>query len=165
MAHAPQWSGHREWIELPLSSRRRRPRMPTPLAVWWKQPGLDRDLADGADPRSEPQLAYRARRLTTRRSRDRIARGIERAVAEAERPWNGMRAAVPVQRRTVLGARPTLLALVRALRSPAPVAAQGVALALRLLTDGGGPLYGSDSRWIAEAASASIAGLDDARRS
>ena len=163
MAHAPQWSGHREWIELPLSPRRRRPRLPTPLTAWWRRSALDRDLADGGDPRADSLLAYRARRLTTTRTRERIARGIESAVAEAERPWNGMRAAVPVERKTVLGARPTLLALARALRTSAPVEAQGVALALRLLTDGAGPFFGSDPRSIAEAASAAIAGLDNGR--
>ena len=47
----------------------------------------------------------------------------------------------PLNRRAIEFARPDIAALVARLRSDAPVAARGVALAALLLTDGTGPLY------------------------
>ena len=101
--------------------------------------GLDARLAQGEPPSDDAALASRAARLCAPRTRNRVASGLERALTDDRRP--GLSAAVPVNRRAVQSARPYLVQLIEALRSPAPVAPQGVARALRLLTDAGSPLY------------------------
>jgi hypothetical protein len=52
-----------------------------------------------------------------------------------------MSARVPIRRREVIAATPSLLGLARDLRELADAKPRGVALASRLLTDGTGPLY------------------------
>src|SRR4051794_33809567 len=99
--------------------------------VLWA-PRLDRALADGADPASEPDLGARARRLTSWRTRRRVARALE----EVERGPG-----VPVRRDQVREARDLLAELATALRSRDRVSARGVLLARRIITDGCGPLY------------------------
>ncbi len=107
-----------------------------------RRPSLDEAIALGdRDGQPSPQLELRARQLTGARHRRMVANGFDRALAELERPRRGFSAAVPVDRAEVQAARPALLELVSLLRSEEPLAARGVALAERLLTDGGGPLY------------------------
>jgi hypothetical protein len=103
-----------------------------PFADVLRAPHLDRALADGADPASEPILGARARRLTSWRTRQRVARALE----EVERGTG-----VPVRREAVREARDLLSELTTALRSRDRVSARGVVLARRILTDGCGPLY------------------------
>jgi hypothetical protein len=144
--------------------RQRRPRSPLGLVTWWVRARLDRELAAGADPAAEARRAYRARQLTEMRTRRRVARGIERVVSQAQRSWRGASSGVPLQRRAVLGARPVLLTLARALVTPGTVRARGVASALLLLTDGSGPLYfPADAHALTEAGLAAIAALEDGR--
>jgi hypothetical protein len=109
------------------------------------RPWLDAELASGAAPHSRPELALRGAQLAELPRRRRFARSLRRAVASAEgQPparWPMRGAAVPVSRPAVLEARPVLLALADDLdemRDPHP---QGVALTMRLLSDGSGPLY------------------------
>jgi hypothetical protein len=104
----------------------------SPFAVVLRAPRLDRALADGADPASEPVLGARARRLTSWRTRRRVARALE----EVERGPG-----VPVRRDQVGDARDLLFELATALRSRERVSARGVLLARRIVTDGCGPLY------------------------
>src|SRR4051794_21097615 len=65
----------------------------SPFADVLRAPRLDRALASGADPASEPILGARARRLTSWRTRRRIARALE----EVESDGPG----VPVRRDSV----------------------------------------------------------------
>ena len=104
----------------------------SPFADVLRAPRLDRALAEGADPASEPVLRARARRLTSWRTRRRIAKALE----EVERGPG-----VPVRRDQVSDARDLLSELALALRSRERVSARGVVLARRIVTDGCGPLY------------------------
>ena len=97
-----------------------------------RAPRLDRALADGADPASEPSLRQRARRLTSWRTRRRLAKALE----DVERGPG-----LPVRHDQVLEARDLLSELTTALRSRERVSARGVLLARRIITDGCGPLY------------------------
>jgi hypothetical protein len=103
-----------------------------PFADVLRAPRLDRALADGADPASEPGLDARARRLTSWRTRRRIAKALE----ELERGPG-----LPVRHDQVNEARDLLAELAAALRSRERVSARGVLLARRIVTDGCGPLY------------------------
>jgi len=102
-------------------------------------PRLDRALADGADPASEPGLRERARRLTSWSMRRRVAKALE----EVERAPAPVRCdpRVPVRSDQVREARDLLDELTTALRSRERVSARGVLLARRIVTDGCGPLY------------------------
>ena len=89
------------------------------------------------------RAAWRLRKLTKDRTRRRVAAGLVRAVADANEPQPWISARIPVQRRKVIGSRDELLELAERLLAPGPVYAQGVALAVGLLSDGGSPLYQS----------------------
>jgi hypothetical protein len=120
----------------PTAARRMHPALRLHVAVLGAR--LDRELAAGASPLDNDVLALRASQLVDARMRVRLARGLRRAIASGSQRRG---AGVPVCRAAVLEARPALLALADDLvevRDPAP---RGVALALLLLTDGGGPLY------------------------
>jgi hypothetical protein len=73
--------------------------------------------------------------------RKRLASGLERAVDAAEHPAPEPSASLPVDRPAVEDARGELLTLALELRSDEPLHDEGVAIAERLLTDGGSPLY------------------------
>lgn len=109
------------------------------LRVLVNRPGLDARLAGGEPPSADAVLALRAAQLCASGARTRVANGLERALTDDGRP--GLSAAVPVNRRAVQSARPYLAQLIETLRSPAPVAPQGVARARQLLTDAASPLY------------------------
>jgi hypothetical protein len=104
----------------------------SPFADVIRASRLDQALAAGADPASEPILLARARRLTSWRTRRRIAKALE----EVE-----LGAGLPVRRDQVREARDLLSELATALRSRDRVSARGVLLARRIITDGCGPLY------------------------
>jgi hypothetical protein len=104
----------------------------SPFAEVLRAPRLDRALADGADPASEPDLRARASHVTSWRTRRRVARALE----ELERGPG-----VPVRHDQVQDARDLLTELTTALRSRERVSARGVLLARRIVTDGCGPLY------------------------
>jgi hypothetical protein len=103
-----------------------------PIAAVLRAPRLDRALAEGADPASDPDLLARARRLTSWRTRRRVAVALE----QLERGPG-----IPVRRDQLGEARELLAELTRALRSREQVSARGVLLARRIVTDGCGPLY------------------------
>jgi hypothetical protein len=125
---------------------------------------IDDELADGADPVATRELALRAGQLINPRRRARFARSLRRAIAAAELPshhrLSGRGAAVPVNRAAVLEARPELEALADDLIELAHPRPRGVALAVRLLRDGAGPLYRpwspDDLREAAEGARAAL---------
>ncbi len=115
------------------------------LRVRWGAAELDRRLAEGARTDDDPLLALRAEQLLTPASRALVAAGLERAVESVDTPKSPLSAAVPVRRRPVRDARHDLLALAADLREmPAP-RARGVAMAERLVTSPGSPLYSSTS--------------------
>jgi hypothetical protein len=92
--------------------------------------------------------------------RHQLAQAIRRAIASAEEPHSPLSARVPVDRAAVLEARPALLALADDLEDIADPDPRGVALAVRLLRDGAGPLYRpwspEDLRRAAEGARAAL---------
>jgi hypothetical protein len=103
-----------------------------------RRASLDAALCEGADPGSSPELSLRAAQLTRMGRRLRLAASLQRAVV-AEGGRRG--AAIPVSWPAVREARGELLALARDLIEEPRPAARGVALTMRLLTDGDGPLY------------------------
>jgi hypothetical protein len=107
----------------------------------WRAAELDQHLAAGANPGATALLASRSRRLTSQRSRRRIAAGLTRVVRDAEATTRGFTAAIRPDPREVIAARPLLATLERRLRADEPVSPQGVALLESLLTDGSSPLY------------------------
>ncbi len=101
---------------------------------------LDRRLAAGRSPESDPLLALRAQRLTRPSTRTALATAIGRVLREASstarrtRPPLADLVAVREVERDLVG-------LVDHLVAPVPVSARGVALVHEMLVDGGGPLY------------------------
>jgi hypothetical protein len=103
---------------------------------------LDVELAAGADPTSSPELARRARRLTSPRYRASLAAGLEHAVSD-----EGFALSAAVRSPAVIAqaVAPSVRALAGQLRGGAGVRPQGVAQALLLLTDGTSALYSSET--------------------
>jgi hypothetical protein len=112
------------------------------LKVWWSRRRLTRELAGGAAVVDSRQLALRAAQLTGRRTRETIACSIADLLDQAERGAPVLSSRVPVNRPRVRAVHDELLELVDRLRSGEGVRAQGVALALLLLTDPEGALHG-----------------------
>ena len=104
---------------------------------------LDARLRAGEPLDGDRALAFRAHHLTARRARHTIAEGLERAALRAALPAEAaITTRIPVQREAAGDAFRPLTTLARRLRDEAdPARAQGVALALRLLTDGTSPLH------------------------
>ncbi|HUK69698.1 MAG TPA: hypothetical protein VLW50_13270 [Streptosporangiaceae bacterium] len=102
---------------------------------------LDRDLACGARPETNVELALRAQMLVRVSARRDLARGAQRILAAATQPSASRRLAVPVCRDRVRHAAEEFGELIRRLSTPGPVAARGVAQASVLLGDASGPLY------------------------
>lgn len=119
----------------------------------WRAAGLDRALADGADPEQSVYLAARAMQLTSAKSRRHLADGLRRVLAGMERSRGGTGpdrvpvwpTRVPVRREGIAAAA-ELAALPDYLLAAGPVPAQGVAMVRRLLSDGAGPLYRASRR-------------------
>ncbi len=103
---------------------------------------LDGRLAAGERTDGDPLLAARAWQLTHRATRDRLAVALDGVLDELDCvPGTRVGAAIPVHRREAEIARSELIRLAERLRDEAPVAAKGVALVRRLLTDGASALY------------------------
>jgi hypothetical protein len=123
-----------------------RPRLRDRLATHWRARGLDRDLADGVPPEASAALALRAQRLTEPEWRWSMAGALRRLVREANVDRRQRLGRVTPDLRAVRSATEELNRLADTLDDPGPVAAQGVARAWLLLTDGTGPLYNARSR-------------------
>lgn len=125
---------------------------------------LDRELAEGARPDTDPLLRERARRLQCRESRQRLALGLDRAVDQVQRPLL-YRANSPAHSAAVREAASTLQLLIRRLRGPHPVSPEGVARLEILLTDSNGSFYNPDGEPdLRTAAQAVLASLDPGLR-
>jgi hypothetical protein len=109
--------------------------------VRWDGARLDRELAAGISLQSSEALALRGRRITGRRRRVSVARGLARVVRTANDTSPGFTAAVPVNREEVLRARAVIEVIERRLCTPEPVMARGVAMLNELLTEATSPLY------------------------
>lgn len=115
---------------------------PSPAVTLWarlRARHLDEQLAHGADPVTSPLLAARAAQLATRRSRARIAAGLERLALGSDAP-RSMFTILP-ERGAIAPNRDRLLGLAMALRSGAPAYAGGIAEARLIVTDGTGPAF------------------------
>jgi hypothetical protein len=106
---------------------------------------LDRELAAGVPPESDVLVAVRAGRLARGRTRENLARCVERLL-DASRTYGDHRTrrSIAVLPR-IACARADLEALVELLRAPAPLSARGVAHVSLLLRDGSGPMYRYES--------------------
>ena len=110
---------------LPLRPRRWAGRLGLRMRVVWRARALDRDLATGGRPDRDELHASRALQLLSPTCRRHLAEGLTKAV-----------------RRTATGdERGALLDLAARLLSPRPVSAQGVAIAVLLLSEPDSPLH------------------------
>ena len=107
---------------------------------------LDGDLAAGASPDATVGLSLRARMLVRMQARRRLARAVQRVLAEAALGPAADRLPVPVCRDRIEGCSAELLDLTRRLLATGPVSAQGVAQAKALLTNASSPIYHRASR-------------------
>ncbi len=105
-----------------------------------QQARLDRLLAEGADPAETAELSLRARQLQRPGRRRALAKGLERAIAQAKQ-YSRSNINSPISREEVARAHPLLLRLAERLRSQEPVSPRGVAIARRLLTDSRSPIF------------------------
>jgi hypothetical protein len=85
----------------------------------------------------------RARALSDRRRRARLADGLERAVAASQTPPTPWTTAIPVQSAEVQATRTLMLELASRIRAADDAPATAFILVRRLLTDGSGPLFAS----------------------
>jgi hypothetical protein len=109
--------------------------------VRMRRSSLNAALRGGADPCESAALAYNAARLTSQRSREKLARWVDHIVDAAARPSSILAAAVEPPREEVSAAGPALTRISELLRSTTPVYCQGLAMLEELLRDGGGSLY------------------------
>jgi hypothetical protein len=102
---------------------------------------LDRALARGADPRESPAFAYRAARLTSERSRQKLAACVDTVLVRASSRTRPRSVVVEADRAEVWAAAAQLAQVRELLRSGGPIYARGVAMLAGLLRDGGSALY------------------------
>jgi hypothetical protein len=110
---------------------------------------LDDKIARGVSTAGDERLTLRAAQLASRTERDRLATALEHTLQVATRPTDSLSASaarrlsprVPLRVREVRDCAEDIEALARRLRDGDPIDAQGVALTLRLLTDGASPMY------------------------
>ena len=131
--------------------------LPARISARVRSRQLDEELAEGTPPETTAALALRARRLTALSRRRAIAGSLRRVIRDACRGVPPSRARMSPRRSQVLTASEDLTQLAEALARPGPVAAQGVAQAWILLTDGTGPLYNVNSTASLRARAASAA--------
>jgi hypothetical protein len=122
------------------------PRLRDRVSAHWRATRLDRDLADGVAPEASAALALRAERLTEPDWRWSMAGALRRVLRDANASRRQRLGRVTPNGRAVNSAAEELNRLADTLDDPGPVAAQGVARAWLLLTDGTGPLYNARSR-------------------
>lgn len=122
------------------------PRLRDRVSAHWRARWLDRDLAEGVPPEASAALALRAERLTEPDWRWSMAGALRRVLRDANANRHQRLGRVTPNRLAVNSAAEELNRLADTLDDPGPVAAQGVARAWLLLTDGTGPLYNPHSR-------------------
>jgi hypothetical protein len=122
---------------------------------------LTRNLADGAEPTSSPELALRAAQLTSRRRCQQLVRTLQRTTRQAHKP-PGLRPAVIINRCAVVVAEDAIEAVIARLSYAEPVRAQGMAMAERMITEAAeSPLYSAgDPEALRRRALAALDALD-----
>jgi hypothetical protein len=122
---------------------------------------LDRLLAEGRSPATDPQLALRADQLSRPATRARLADCVRDAVCSLDDSALAqyLRPEVPVAAASVRACAREIDDLARMLSGPSP-RVRGVAIVRGLLTDGAGPLYdGSQAGRLRETVSAARSAL------
>jgi hypothetical protein len=141
-------------------------RRPRPWERWWmrwRAPVLDAALAAGQPADADRFRAARAGLLVRPATRAALAASWQSVLDRADRRRGPADPRVPVVAPRVRAAAADIERLITALRAAAPVPARGVALAVRLLSDGTGPLYRPGSRRDLRAAvNEAVAHLDPA---
>jgi hypothetical protein len=134
-------------IELSHPQTQARPRTTSPvlrMRVLVHRGRLDRWLADGRSPARDARLTLRADQLTRPAQRAKLARSLRRALRSLEQPSSRFHTPeAPVDAKSVSVCRHEVNDLVRALTAARSPRVRGVAITRVLITDGGGPLYGS----------------------
>jgi len=102
---------------------------------------LDRQLASGLAPESSRTLAARAEMLVSWPRRQSLAENWRALSERATAKPALLTGRAPLCRDRIIGADTHIGEMVRALSTPLPVPARGVAMASWLLADGAGPLY------------------------
>jgi hypothetical protein len=123
--------------------RSREPSLGTRIRVRLNHHRIDRELARGADPNTDPLRYERARELVGDESRRRLGAGLEGLLAAADTGPIRFSSKVPVARLAIRESRPDIETIVERLSPPAYLSPQGVAMVAVLLADGAGPLYAS----------------------
>jgi hypothetical protein len=131
----------RPWLECPQALFE--PTLITRLRARAGRLGLDRALAEGADPSDSPLLAARAAQLVQGANRQRLASALEHFALSADAPLTRF-GAMP-RRRAMRANRFTLLDLAATLRKGGLLYARGIAILELVLIDGTGPAY-TDAR-------------------
>lgn len=150
---------------IPLRVRRDpRPSLAIRIQLRLLRNRIDKELVVGLDPNGSPLRRERARRLVGEDCRRQFAATLERLLDEADSSPRRLSSSVPVCRAAIRGSRRQIETIVARLSSPAYISARGVAMISILLTDGTGPLYGTDpanSQVLARALEATIDCLDN----
>jgi hypothetical protein len=131
--------------------------------AWLRRAELDRRLAEGTNPTTDPLRAMRARQLERQRSRRALSAGLRRLVAEGCATGPSRPIVVPpLNREAVREAREPLLSLARKLVESEHPCPRAVALASYLVCDPQSPAYCEPTRvTVADLASAALGTIDD----
>jgi hypothetical protein len=127
------------------------------MQAWLRRAELDRRLAEGTNPTTDPLRAMRARQLGSRRYRRALSAGLRRLVADGCATGRAWQAVPPVNREAVLEAREPLLSLARDLVEREHPCPRAIALASYLVCDPRSPAYGEPTGvTVADLASAAL---------
>jgi hypothetical protein len=106
------------------------------VRTWFGRTGLDRELAEGANPNTDPARGLRARQLSSRRCRRDLAAGLRWMVKHARQPTRSVWVvAAPLNCCQVEEASELLLLLAGRLEETEQPCPRAMALASFLLTD------------------------------
>lgn len=111
------------------------------MRVWAGALALDCRLAEGVWPTNSPELALRARQLTSARSRRSLSNALTTAVDAARRPRRPGTARTPLAAEGILDAAGVLAALARDLTTFSDPPVRAVALVSFMVCDPTSPLY------------------------
>jgi len=121
------------------AQRASRPGLAVRIKTWFERDHLDKQLAEGTDPATSPELTLRAERLASDTERARLARDLEATLQGARKP--ATMSHLLLRRRRVQSCADELLELAHRLRDDQPISVRGAAMTAALLSDGRGPLY------------------------
>ena len=124
--------------------------------------GLDRQLAEGADPASSTELERRAMQLRSTAERARVANALIETLGDARR-GEPMTLRSRPQRAVVREAADDILALALRLREDRPVSIEGVARAASLVDDKRSAMYRAGAGDLQDAIRSALSALDATR--